>query len=108
MWQLYNTTGDREQLASVYPVVKNIADYVNRAIDHEDRARHKLPGGGGDYQYGIVDWPPNMRYGYDMATVARTTENILASTCSSGLPISPMRSTARGARNGSSAPEPPV
>src|SRR4029077_2956771 len=37
-----------------------------------------LAGGDGDYLYGIVDWPPNMRYGYDMSTVARTTVNILA------------------------------
>ena len=77
VWQLYNTTGDREQLASLYPVVKNIADYVDRAIDTETGLVTKLPGGGDDYQYGIVDWPPNMRYGYDMATVARTTVNIL-------------------------------
>ena len=78
VWQLYNTTGDRQQLASVYPVVKNIADYVERAVDAKTGLVTNLPGGGGDYQYGIVDWPPNMRYGYDMATVARTTENILA------------------------------
>ena len=38
----------------------------------------RLPGGGGDYLYGIVDWPPPMRYGYDMKTVARTTVNVLA------------------------------
>jgi alpha-L-rhamnosidase len=37
-----------------------------------------LPGGDGDYLYGIVDWPPQMRYGYDIKTVARTTENALA------------------------------
>ena len=38
----------------------------------------RLPGGDGDYLYGIVDWPPAMRYGYDVRTVARTTENVLA------------------------------
>ncbi len=78
VWQLYNTTGDRDLLASAYPVVKNIADYVNRAVDPKTGLVTNLPGGGGDYQYGIVDWPPNMRYGYDMATAARTTENLLA------------------------------
>jgi alpha-L-rhamnosidase len=59
-------------------VVKNISDYVARAVDPRTGLVTMLPGGGGDYRYGIVDWPPNMRYGYDMTTVARTTENILA------------------------------
>src|SRR6185295_15199725 len=26
----------------------------------------------------LVDWPPAMRYGYDVGTVARTTTNVLA------------------------------
>jgi alpha-L-rhamnosidase len=78
VWQTYETTGDHAQLASLYPVVKNIADYVNRAVDGHTGLVTRLPGGGGDYHYGLVDWPPNMRYGYDMATAARTTENILA------------------------------
>ncbi|MDQ1481051.1 MAG: alpha-L-rhamnosidase [Actinomycetota bacterium] len=78
VWQLYDTTGDREQLATLYPVVKNIAEYVARAVDAKTGLVTRLPGGGSDYLYGIVDWPPNMRYGYDMKTVARTTENVLA------------------------------
>jgi alpha-L-rhamnosidase len=78
VWRVYMTTGDRDQLASLYPVVKNISDYVARAIDANTGLVTNLPGGGGDYLGGIVDWPPNMRYGYDMATAARTTENILA------------------------------
>ncbi|MDQ1508481.1 MAG: alpha-L-rhamnosidase [Actinomycetota bacterium] len=77
IWQLYNATGNRDQLATLYPVVKNIADYVSRAIDPKTGLVTNLPGGGSDYLHGIVDWPPNMRYGYDMATVTRTTENIL-------------------------------
>ena len=78
VWQAYETTGDRAQLETLYPVVKNIADYVDRAIDAGTGLVTNLPGGGSDYRYGLVDWPPQMRYGYDMATVARTTENILA------------------------------
>ena len=78
VWQTYLTTGNREQLASLYPVVKNISDYVARAIDPTTGLVTDLPGGGDDYLYGIVDWPPQMRYGYDVKTVARTTENILA------------------------------
>ena len=58
--------------------MKNISDYVARAIDPRTGLVTNLPGGGSDYLYGLVDWPPQMRYGYDMATVARTTENVLA------------------------------
>jgi len=81
VWLVYDTTGDLSQLASLYPVVKNISDYVDRAIDPKTGLVTYLPGGGSDgsdYLYGLVDWPKQMRYGYDMATAARTTENILA------------------------------
>ena len=78
VWQVYEITGDRAQAASLYPVVKNISDYVNRAINPQTGLVTNLPGGGSDYLYGLVDWPPQMRYGYDMNTAARTTENIYA------------------------------
>ena len=78
VWQTFENTGDTSQLASLYPVVKNVSDYVARAVDKRTGLVANLPGGGSDYLYGLVDWPPNMRYGYDMATVARTTENALA------------------------------
>ncbi len=78
VWQTYLATGDTSQLASLYPVVKNISDYVERAVDPGTGLVTRLPGGGSDYLYGLVDWPPQMRYGYDMATAARTTENALA------------------------------
>jgi alpha-L-rhamnosidase len=78
VWRVYTTTGDRDQLASLYPVVRNISAYVARAIDPRTDLVTNLPGGGGDYLGGIVDWPPNMRYGYDVKTAARTTENVLA------------------------------
>jgi alpha-L-rhamnosidase len=78
VWRVYMTTGDRGQLASLYPVVRNISAYVARAIDPRTELVTNLPGGTGDYLGGIVDWPPNMRYGYDVGTAARTTENILA------------------------------
>lgn len=78
MWRVYMTTGDRDQLAALYPVVRNIAAYVARAVDPHTGLVTYLPGGGGDYHYGIVDWPPNMRYGYDVGTAARTTMNVLA------------------------------
>jgi len=78
VWRVYMTDGDRDQLASLYPVVRNIAAYVARSIDPRTGLVTYLPGGGGDYHYGIVDWPPQMRYGYDVDTAARTTMNILA------------------------------
>jgi alpha-L-rhamnosidase len=78
VWNAYQTTGDKSQLASLYPVVRNISDYISRAIDPSSGLVTNLPGGGSDYLYGLVDWPPQARYGYDMATAARTTENILA------------------------------
>ena len=77
VWETYVATGDLSQLASLYPVVKNVSDYVDRAIDPKTGLVTNLPGGGSDYLYGLVDWPPQMRYGYDMATAARTTENAL-------------------------------
>ncbi|MCU1465614.1 MAG: alpha-L-rhamnosidase domain protein, partial [Actinomycetia bacterium] len=78
VWRVYMTTGDRDQLAALYPVVRNISAYVARAIDPRTGLVTNLPGGTGDYLGGIVDWPPNMRYGYDVGTAARTTENVLA------------------------------
>jgi alpha-L-rhamnosidase len=78
VWRYWMTTGDRDLLATLYPVVRNITDYLARAVDPKTGLITNLPGGGGDYLYGIVDWPPNMRYGYDMNTAARTTLNMFA------------------------------
>jgi alpha-L-rhamnosidase len=78
VWRAWLTTGDREQLAALYPVTKRISDYIAAAIDGSTGLVTNLPGGSDEYEHGIVDWPPNMRYGYDMATVARTTVNVLA------------------------------
>ncbi len=78
VWQNYMTTGDPDQLAALYPVVRKISDYVARAIDTKTGLVTNLPGGGSDYLHGAVDWPPAMRYGYDMNTTARTMMNVLA------------------------------
>lgn len=78
VWKYWMASGDRDQLAALYPVVHNITDYLARAIDPKTGLATNLPGGGGDYAGGMVDWPPQMRYGYDMNTVARTTLNIVA------------------------------
>ncbi len=77
VYRYHQRTGDDATLASLYPVVQNITGYVWRYVDPTTGLVTQLPGGGTTYAYGIVDWPPEMRYGYDMSTVARTTVNIL-------------------------------
>jgi alpha-L-rhamnosidase len=77
VWRYFEHTGDTATLAALYPVVENVADYVWAAVDPATGLITNIPGGGTTYRYGIVDWPPQMRYGYDMTTVARTTVNIL-------------------------------
>lgn len=78
VWQYYLNTGDDDLLSQVYPAVTAIADYVAGFVDPGTGLVTNLAGGDGDYLHGIVDWPPNMRYGYDVGTAARTTENVLA------------------------------
>ncbi len=78
VWHTYELTGNKTQLAALFPTVNNVVNYVARAIDPKTGLVTNLPGGGADYLYGAVDWPPAMRYGYDMDTVARTTMNVLA------------------------------
>lgn len=76
--QAYEGTGDRELLQVAYPVLRKISDYIARYIDPDTGLVTSLEGGGTDYKGGLVDYPFNMRFGYDMATNARTTVNILA------------------------------
>ncbi|HLN15686.1 MAG TPA: family 78 glycoside hydrolase catalytic domain [Acidimicrobiales bacterium] len=78
VWRYYVHTGDTATVEELYPTLRRITDYVWAAVDPTTGLVTNLPGGGSDYQYGLVDWPPQMRYGYDMATAARTTMNVLA------------------------------
>ncbi|HEY7376491.1 MAG TPA: alpha-L-rhamnosidase N-terminal domain-containing protein [Polyangia bacterium] len=77
VWRYYLETGDRTLLGRVYAVMQNVADYVWSYRDGTTGLVTNLAGGGGAYQFGIVEWPPSERRGYDMATTARTTVNIL-------------------------------
>ena len=78
-WHYYMQTGDIPFLRDHYPRLKAIADFVYRHQDSTTGLIHKLTGGGtGLYQHGIIDWPPAMRYGYDMTAVARTVINAYA------------------------------
>jgi alpha-L-rhamnosidase len=76
VWDYYTNSGDRATLADAYPTSSAVADYVLRSVDPKTGLITNLPGGSGQYVGGIVDWPN--RYGYDTATAARTTVNILA------------------------------
>ncbi len=57
----YQQTGDTALLAQAYPAMRKIADYVNAAVNSTGLV-YQLPGGSGPYQYGIIDWPADMRY----------------------------------------------
>ncbi|MER6976277.1 MGH1-like glycoside hydrolase domain-containing protein [Streptomyces carpinensis] len=73
----YQTTGDKELLRQALPVMKNVADYIWAAVDSRGLVAD-LPGGSGAYQYGIIDWPAPMRYGYvTTGNVDRTVVNAL-------------------------------
>lgn len=81
VWRYYLQTGDRDMLELAYPAIVATAGYVKRAIPSSGTTQGlvtQLPGGSGQYQYGIVDWPAAGRFGYDMNTTARTTVNALA------------------------------
>ena len=106
VWQYFLATGDRATLEQLAPVATRVAGYVAAAIDPATGLVTQLPGGDGDYLYGAVDWPPPMRYGYDMTTVARTTVNALAvnafdraALIAGALGDSATASTWRGRRN---------
>ena len=74
----YETTGNKAQLAALFPVVNNMVNYVARAIDRKTGLVTNLPGGGEDYLYGAVDWPPGCGTATTWTPSARTTMNILA------------------------------
>ncbi|WP_222912906.1 family 78 glycoside hydrolase catalytic domain [Natrinema sp. SYSU A 869] len=83
VWRYYRTSSDRRTLDLAYPVVQAVAAYVERHVDADTGLVTALSGGeGGPYEEGIVDWPPEMRYGYDRDWPARTTVNVL---CASAL-----------------------
>ncbi|MCK9412524.1 MAG: family 78 glycoside hydrolase catalytic domain [Prolixibacteraceae bacterium] len=72
VWDYYMQTGNIEFLRANFSKLKKVANYVSSYKNDTTGLIHKLAGGGGPYQYGIVDWPPSMRYGYDMSVESRT------------------------------------
>lgn len=78
VWRYYLVSDDRQLLDTAYPVVRAVVDYIVRHIDSDTGLVMNLSGGdGGPYEEGIVDWPPEMRYGYDRDWPALTTVNLL-------------------------------
>jgi alpha-L-rhamnosidase len=67
-------TGNIEFLRTNYTKLRKVADYVYSCRNDTTGLIHKLTGGGsrGSYQYGIIDWPVSMRYGYDVSAESRT------------------------------------
>ncbi|MGW5364050.1 family 78 glycoside hydrolase catalytic domain [Actinopolymorpha pittospori] len=71
-------SGDVELVREAYPALCDTAGYVVRHIAADGPCAGlvtDMAGGGGPYLHGIVDWPASGRFGYDMATAARTTVN---------------------------------
>jgi len=77
-WDYYMQTGDKEFLKENYWKLKKVAGYVETYRDETTGLIHNLAGGGGSYLYGIVDWPDQMRYGYDMDVESRTVMDAYA------------------------------
>jgi alpha-L-rhamnosidase len=77
LWQYYLATGDRATLTRLYPVARNVSNFLWHETDQQTGLLTPPPGGDDD-NYGLVDWPPVMRYGYDTQGDIRTTSAILA------------------------------
>ncbi|WP_369045292.1 alpha-L-rhamnosidase C-terminal domain-containing protein [Sinomonas sp. P10A9] len=74
-------SGDDTFAAELLPALEATCGYVRRAIPDAGPCTGlvtDLPGGGGPYLHGIVDWPGPNRHGYDMAAAARTAVNAQA------------------------------
>jgi alpha-L-rhamnosidase len=74
----YMQTGNTEFLIKNYPKLKKIADYVYTCRNDTTGLIHNLKGGDGQYEHGIIDWPVNSRYGYDMSVESRTVVDVYA------------------------------
>ena len=72
VWDYYMHTGNLEFLRSNYTQLKKIADYVEAYRNETTGLIHNLKGGKGPYKFGIIDWPSDMRCGYDMEVESRT------------------------------------
>ncbi len=72
VWDYYLCSGNTRFLRDNYEKLKKIAEYVASYTDETTGLIRNLAGGSGAYRYGIIDWPAQMRYGYDMSVESRT------------------------------------
>ena len=94
VWRYYEQSGDKALLASSYETLKSVAAYVKTNIATSGNAAglvYNLFGGTSSYQYGIIDWPAPMRYGY-------TFNNNAARTIHNAHAVGTLRATAKAAR----------
>lgn len=77
-WDYYLQTGNVRFLSENYDKLKKVAEYVDTYKNEETGLIHKLAGGRGPYEFGIIDWPAQMRYGYDVAVESRTVVDAYA------------------------------
>lgn len=73
----FDVTGDLALIEELYPKLVKVADYVWSYRNESTGLITSLAGGSGEYVGGIVDWPVEGRFDYDMGTAARTTVNVL-------------------------------
>src|SRR3954453_12600060 len=75
----YQESGDASVLSSSYDALKSISNYIHTSVATTGGAAglvYNLVGGTSSYQYGIIDWPAQMRYGYTFTNNgARTIHN---------------------------------
>ncbi len=70
VWEYYLQSGDLAFLNTNYTQLTNIAQYVNRSLNPTNGLITQLYGGtSSSYTNGIIDWPPDMQFGYDLNTV---------------------------------------
>jgi hypothetical protein len=79
VYRYYVQSGDRATLERSYPQLVAIAKYLQTNTATSGNAAgliYNLFGGTSSYQYGIIDWPAQMRYGYTFTNnAARTIHN---------------------------------
>jgi hypothetical protein len=94
VWRYYQLSGDGQTLSQTYSTMKSIATYIHTYEATSGNAAglvYNLFGGTSSYQYGIIDWPSPMRYGYTFTNdAARTIHNAEA--------VDAFRSTAQAAQ----------
>ena len=94
VWRYYEQSGDASVLTASYDQLKSIANYLKANVATTGNATgliYNLLGGTSSYQYGIIDWPAQMRYGY-------TFNNNGARTIHNAEAVGAWRATAKVAR----------